>query len=637
MDHHDQPTRPSQRKRSASGAWAGEPPGVRVLITGYQVLHELGRCRTGVTYRAVQLSLQREVALTVLAPELASRPGCTERFVAAARSAGAVHHPNVVACYDVGEDGGLVYQALELVPGDDLAAHLAARGGRLTAREAVGIVVECARGLEGIHRAGLMHGGLSLANVMVSADEAVKLANPARARADEAEPGGDPDQDALLAPEQAGGGAAPDIRSDTYALGAILFALVTGRAPFAAPDPRRLRLQILQAPPPDPRDAAPELSPALAAVVLKALAKDPARRYATPTQLREDLERLRIDATPIHALLPISGGGYQPGTRTVFAHTRPSALAAEARAIEAETVPAAPRARTALLGVAVAVLAVGVAGWGWLRSASPPAAAQVAPAPAAAAASASATQVAVPEPAWPRPAWAATRGEDAHGRWAELPVAGRAVRLRWCPPGSFLLGSQLDEAGRRADEGPCLATISHGFWLAEVEVAQGLYQAVMGANPSAFRGDDLPVENVTWDEAQGFLRRVNAALAQPLVRLPTEAEWEYACRAGAPGETPPVGWFAGNSGNRTHPVGTLPANAWGLYDLRGNVMEWCQDYHAPFPTGAVTDPLGWDGVGRIARGGAWGHPAAEARIALRTRYLAIAHFSFLGFRFAIGG
>jgi formylglycine-generating enzyme required for sulfatase activity len=298
-------------------------------------------------------------------------------------------------------------------------------------------------------------------------------------------------------------------------------------------------------------------------------------------------------------------------------------------------VPPAPPARTAPIVAAVAVLAIGAVLWGWLRGGAPPLATQVAP---VAVVDAVATiPAALPEPAWPRPAWAAARGEDAHVRWADLALAGRTVRLRWCPPGSFMLGSPLDEVGRHADEGPCLATISHGFWLAEVEVAQGLYQAVMGANPSAFRGDDLPVENVTWDEAQGFLRRVNAALALPLVRLPTEAEWEYACRAGAPGAPPAVGWFASNSGNRTHPVGTQPANAWGLHDLRGNVMEWCQDYHAPYPTGAVTDPLGWDGIGRIARGGAWGHAAGEARIALRTRYLAIAHFSFLGFRFAIGG
>ncbi len=606
-----------------------------MLITGYQVLHELGRSRTGITYRAVQLSLQREVALKVLDPGLARQPGFAERFVAEARRAAAVHHPNVVACYDVGEDGGLVYQALELVPGEDLATHAAAQGGRLSATAAIGIVADCARGLEGIHRAGLMHGGLSLRTVVITADEAVKLADLAWVREDDLGHERDPGDDALLAPEQAGAGSSADIRSDTYALGAILFTLLTGRVPYDARDARTLRLQIIQAPPPDPRDDAAELSAGVAAVVLKAMAKDPARRYATPTQLREDLERLRLDATPVHAQVPASGGGgYQPGTRTVFAHARPvdfttSADSAPAAPPGAATASAARRRTRVVVGLLAAVLGVGAA-WSWVRGgASRTAIPPVAGAPAAPA------QAIVPEPAWPKPAWAALRGEDARGRWAELTVAGRALRLRWCPPGSFLLGSPVDQAGRHADEGPCLATISHGFWLAEDETPQALYQAVMGANPSFFRGDDLPIENVTWDEAQAFTRHANAGLSQPLLRLPTEAEWEYACRAGNAQEGAAVGWFAETSGNRTHPVGTQPANEWGLRDLRGNVLEWCQDHYGPYPSGAATDPLGWDGIGRIARGGAWGQSAQEARIALRTRYLAIAHFSFLGFRVAI--
>jgi formylglycine-generating enzyme required for sulfatase activity len=196
------------------------------------------------------------------------------------------------------------------------------------------------------------------------------------------------------------------------------------------------------------------------------------------------------------------------------------------------------------------------------------------------------------------------------------------------------MGSAAGDAGHRDDELPVRVTLHHGFWLGDTEVTQQLYESVAGSNPSTFKGPALPVESVSWEDAQAFLQRLNAVLPSATMRLPTEAEWEYAARAGGGSSTPAQAWSARSSSSQTHPVGTLPPNSWGLHDLLGNVMEWCQDYYMPYPTGAVADPVGWQGINRVARGGAWTMTETDLRIAARTKYLPVTRFFFLGFRIA---
>jgi hypothetical protein len=637
----------------------------RIAIPGYHVLQCIGRGGTGTVFRAVQLSLQREVALKVLSPRLARMPGFTDRFVREARSAGAVHHPNVVTCYDVGESDGLVYQALELMAGGNLQHFIAQRGGRLPQKEAIAIIIDCAHGLEGIHRAGLVHGDIKPANVFITDDEVVKLADLGLARSmlgDRRHASGRLVEGlAMTPPELLTGESLPDIRCDIYSLAATLFTMVTGTEPFAASTFDALKQQIIQAPVPDPRDYDPTISAGIAAVIFKAMAKDPAARYASPVLLREDLERLQFDFAPVHAHLPHDdlpapgGAAFQPGHRTVVGFQAgeddPSLAAAAsppARTIPPAPVPAASAApgwldtralvfigsiAGILLGSAVILLVWTSHGRGEppLSPIVPPSTAAAAiPAPSAGAAAATVVPTAVS--AEPRPPWAAASGRDARGRWADAAIAGVTQRFRFCPPGTFTMGDAppADGIGLRV-------TLSRGFWLADSEVTQQLYQAVMHANPSSFRGDSLPVECVSWEDCEIFLARVNAQLAGGGARLPSEAEWEYACRAGgAPVLAGSDGWFAENSNARTHPVAGLTPNAWGLYDMLGNVMEWCQDDDGPLAVGSVVDPIGRDGVGRVVRGGAWSAGAGESTSGMRTHYLPVARFAFLGFRFAIG-
>ncbi len=222
-----------------------------------------------------------------------------------------------------------------------------------------------------------------------------------------------------------------------------------------------------------------------------------------------------------------------------------------------------------------------------------------------------------------QPDWADAFGMDAYGIWAEFHLQGVRQRLRWIWPGEFLMGSPETEPEHRENETQHPVILTQGYWLADTACTQALWQAVMGANPSRFKGPDRPVEQVSWKDAQGFIARLNGERDDLLLRLPSEAEWEYACRAGT--DTP--FWFgeqistdqANYNGNypyadgpkgeyrqETVEVRALPANAWGLYQMHGNVWEWCLEGYQNYPEGQQVDPM-VPAVGsrRVLRGGGW--------------------------------
>jgi formylglycine-generating enzyme required for sulfatase activity len=275
---------------------------------------------------------------------------------------------------------------------------------------------------------------------------------------------------------------------------------------------------------------------------------------------------------------------------------------------------------------------------------------------------------------WERAPWAAAAGRDRHGLWAAFEVTGVQHRLRWIPPGRFLMGSPPTEARPELREGPQhWVTIHSGFWLGEVPVTQALWCAVMRANPSRFAGEDRPVEQVSWTDCQKFVRWLNRLLDGFRARLPTEAEWERACRAGTttatwigdfaeqPGDRSPeldaIAWYGGNSGvldasdepsgwprrAGTQPVGRLTPNPYGLHDMLGNVYEWCQDraegWQAPYPYPYWPESV--EGgepsrVSRVLRGGSWFSAARLVRAAHRTANSPDNRRSVVGFRIAGG-
>jgi len=187
-------------------------------------------------------------------------------------------------------------------------------------------------------------------------------------------------------------------------------------------------------------------------------------------------------------------------------------------------------------------------------------------------------------------------------------------------------------------------TISKDFYLGKYLVTQAQWEAIMEDNPSHFKGAKWPVENVSWEDCQLFIEKLNFQTGRNIYRLPTEAEWEHACRAGSIAaysfgddkkRLAEHAWFSGNAGDRTHPVGQKTPNPWGFYDMYGNVWEWCKDWYGPYPKGLVTDPEGPpSGSDRVLRGGGWYDGALRCRSGFRSYFSPDFRCSFFGFRLA---
>ncbi len=278
------------------------------------------------------------------------------------------------------------------------------------------------------------------------------------------------------------------------------------------------------------------------------------------------------------------------------------------------------------------------------------------------------------------PSWALGWGQDRYGVFVEIAVGAVRQTLRWIPGGTFWMGSLPDEVGRDDWDWPRhLVELSDGFWLADTPCTEALWLEVMGENPSEFVSVGRPVERVSWQDVQGFLNRLNERLPGFEAQLPTEAQWERACRAGTESATwrgdlkilgernapllDDIAWYGGNSGvdfdleeghdstdwqekqfphvlAGTRPVGLKGPNPWGLYDMLGNVWEWCSDPIEGAPDSEPdfrTDPKGLEGgSGRVIRGGSWGDRARGVRAACRSWIPPDGRGSLLGFRLSRG-
>jgi|694.fasta_scaffold01957_11 formylglycine-generating enzyme required for sulfatase activity len=289
-----------------------------------------------------------------------------------------------------------------------------------------------------------------------------------------------------------------------------------------------------------------------------------------------------------------------------------------------------------------------------------------------------------------KPSWAVDFGSDQYGLFATFEVKPVRQRMRWIPPGKFVMGSPAGRDYGRDDEGPQHEVIiTHGYWMFDTPCTQGLWTALMGKNPGYFPDPERPVEQVRWQDAVGFAKKLNERLAKDypsigkglvdgwerlLFRLPTEAEWEYACRAGTRGDTyagdlnlksndetkseilDSIAWYGGNSGHKydleksekmtwmvdlqaaekeggSRKVAQKTPNPWGLYDMLGNVWEWCQDWHGLYPAERLVDPTGpAEGTACVMRGGSWNFPTWSLRSACRLRSVPGDRLNFLGFR-----
>ncbi len=246
------------------------------------------------------------------------------------------------------------------------------------------------------------------------------------------------------------------------------------------------------------------------------------------------------------------------------------------------------------------------------------------------------------------PGWVEDWGRDEYGTWATFRVPGTAVtqRMRWCLEGSFMMGTDKDDPASWGDEHPRhRVTLRDGFWMFDTACTEAMWGAVMGVPSETRRGPDFPVTAVSWAQVQDFIIKLNDRVPGLALSLPSEARWEYACRAGTKtpysfGETVTTAQVRFGEGLKAGPVpvATLPPNPFGLYEMHGNVWEWCADVYANTYDGAPTDgsarPPSDGAASRVIRGGSWNDGARFVRSAVRLPNAPSDRDSRVGFRCA---
>lgn len=577
-------------------------------LGNYYIVGELGKGGMGVVFKAKDLALERTVAIKFLPDHFASDPDAVKRFVREARSAARLNHPNIVTVYQVGKLEESYFIAMEFVEGQSLDELIKRRN--LDVYASAELMLQVVEALAEAHGQGIVHRDIKPQNIMITRSGRAKVMDFGLARSSfentrltaTGQTMGTPQ---FMSPEQ-WQDSHVDGRADIFSLGVTFYVMVTGTPAFDGTTPAAVMKKVLMEEPPPPSSVNEAVTPQLADIIEKMMAKRPEDRFQNAQDLvaalREFLSTRQprsnssaAEFSPPGADLTLEKLSRNDSQFRGAAALTPSAVPTTPMPRE-EVAPSTPArsSRTAALGVGALSICLLAAFVGWRVFGS---------------------------------------GDSIGG------VIPRGDFV-WVEPGTFEMGSLPEEPGRNADESLHQVTLTKGFFISKYEVTQGQWKEVMGSNPSLFTGDDRPVENVSWHDAQEFIRRLNDRGAN--VRLPTEAEWEYAARAGSRaayhfGSTANLlgdyAWYAANSGGETHPVGSKRANAWGLYDMSGNVWEWCQDWAAVYPVGNVVDPTGPpSGSDKIGRGGSWGVDPTMCRSADRNAAAPDVRGNDLGFR-----
>ncbi len=600
----------------------------------YRLGRVLGKGGFGITYVALDVNLERRVAVKEFFPAAVAARGpdqtsvvatdeglfgdWRQRFLDEARTLAWLEHANVVRVLRFFEAAGTAYMVMEFCEGESLAERLN-RGGRMTPAEAVAVmgpILEALEAVHGLQPRPLIHRDVKPANIFLLAGGRPVLLDFGAAR--HASLGDDPKSlSVILTPgfapyEQYSRTGAQGPWTDVYGAAATVCRMVTGETPPDAVD-RMVedRLRPLH-------ETVPSIGPAFSQAVLRGLAVKPPDRPATARAFRSLLlAALQEDGRTGSADTVVVQAPTVVRPRTGVAPAAPPAVPPPRSATPPQPVAPAPD-----------------------RPVPPPV-----PGPAL-----RAPQAGVPVPAPPArvpPVAAVPAGRQQPPRkvglvWlmALLVLAGTVVAIVFLiesanrkelapaaagsgaaasalpgakfvriPAGRFSMGSSAP-ASFDEEKPVHEVSLTRPFELQTTEVTQAQWRAVMGNNPSKFPEDDRPVEQVSWNDCQTFLRKLNEREPGRHYRLPTEAEWEYACRAGSAaeryGELGDTAWYARNAGGATHPVGQKRPNAWGLFDMLGNVWEWCADWYDDYPAVAVTDPPGPpSGSYRVIRGGGW--------------------------------
>jgi formylglycine-generating enzyme required for sulfatase activity/tRNA A-37 threonylcarbamoyl transferase component Bud32 len=587
--------------------------GPRLVLGSYVLLERLGEGGMGEVFKAKNWKLGKVVAIKLIRRERLANETAVRRFHREAKAAAALSHANVVHAYDADQVGDTHIFVMEYVDGIDLN-KLVKDQGTLSVDRACDCIRQAALGLQHAHERGLVHRDIKPHNLVLSRNGVVKILDMGLARI------ADDDSSTLtkegsvmgtldyLAPEQARDAHSADIRADLYSLGCTFHYLLTGQVLFPGGTASEKWWKHAFEEPTSIEKLRADVPPGVAAVIRKLLAKKPEERFQAPAELAALLAQGAalpvgaVQARPVPLALPVEAD---------------DTLAAGAGPPQARQ--ASKRHRLFLLSTVGAALAVIVLLAIFLLANDNRSKAQLD------------TTARTTQPAEPKA--------------GDIITNSIGMKLAYIPAGEFAMGSPQKEANHQGDEGPQhKVRITKAFYMGAYECRQGEYEKVMGKNPSAFKDSpDHPVEQVTWDEAVEFCKRLSELPDEKktgrVYRLPTEAEWEYACRAGTT-----TTFHYGDSlsskqanfnGGKTTKCGSYPPNAWALYDMHGNVWEWCLDGVRKYEPSdkPVQDPRGPMDAGgaRVARGGSWVNGAWLCRSASRSPGPSARHYG-VGFR-----
>ena len=634
----------------------------------FKILRFIGAGGMGRVYLAEQTSLGREVAVKVLPKQIVEEQSAIQRFEREARLAAQLTHPNIAQVHTIGQYEGHHYVAMELITGGDVAL-LMKESGRIALDEATAIIRQALLGLAEAHGKDIVHRDIKPQNLMLTSAGIVKITDFGLARALAADSSltasgavlGTP---LYMSPEQAEGEEV-DVRTDIHALGATFYHMICGRPPFQGGTPLSTLLKHLTDPLPSPKELDPDIPDDLCAIIEKLMAKKREERYQTCEEALADLDayceargvpsgRPVRPISPIRPIGPISPP--EPDQTDMDAATSPAQSYGQRTTWRDGVAKAQATKRKKpvkmIVGAVAAILVLAVVLFlPSLRRAEEPLPSDTQAKkqePAASHGVQPEPEVAQPRQGfriyreWPFDAAEAKRRQQETAKALGIPVEKTIglphdVEMTFVliPAGEFEMGSSDAEIKALLDKHPReewvqkyvpheaprhRVRITRPFYLGKCEVTQSRWEGVAGENPSKFTNlpdsDRRPVETVSWNDAkEKFLAKAKAPKGMRF-RLPTEAEWEYACRAGAAtaywfgdddAELSQHGYHKANSSQPQLAASKGP-NPWGLFGMHGNVWEWCEDWHGPeyYSESPTEDPPGAArGSRRILRGGSY--------------------------------
>ena len=661
----------------------------------YRIIEKLGQGGFGITYLAENTLLEGKVAIKeFFFKDYCERDNATrhvtistsgnreiverfkQKFIKDARTIFKLNHQNIVCIHDVFEENGTAYYVMDYIEGESLG-DMVKRRGAIPEAEALGYVKDAASALEYIHSKNINHLGIKPGNLVLRKSDGkvividfcvAKQYDAVTSEGITTTPVGISRGYSPAEQYRKNGVQAFSPQSDVYALAATLFKLLTGNTPPEAMDIQDEGLPVAEL-----------QEKHISRPVISAIAMAMKGRHDRTQSVAEFISNLNADATVV-----IVGSAEAAGYDVTFTCNVPSAL------LSIDGVPSGTASGTRFLKTgshsiqvtadnyvdysgtfavnsssrSVSVTLQEVAGYDVTFSCNVPSA--MLSIDGVASGTASGTRF-LKTGRHSIQVTADHHYVDYSGTFAVnsssrsinitlqeapcgfsngvLTINGVSCDMVWVEGGTFCMGATSEQGlGSERDGLPVHSVTLSGYYIGKTEVTQALWKAVMGSNPSWFKGDNLPVENVSWNDCQEFIRKLNDLTGQNF-RLPTEAEWEFACRGGinsggyrysGSDYIDDVAWYDDNSRETTHPVAKKLPNELGIYDMSGNVWEWCNDWYGFYCSGAQINPKGpYDGLNRVYRGGSWGYYGWCCRSSLRNCDSPGYHSVYLGLRLAL--